>query len=315
MAAHEQNLTLLDDEPLIDFCRLFECQVARTPNAIAIFFEDDAFTYDQLNAAANRIAHHLLSLNTTPEQRIGICLDRSFDAVATMLGILKAGCAFVPLDPEFPIDRLKYIIEDADIFHIVSDTSYGSSFEDIPSNPTVWNVDEMTARSFNQSHPHRDIAPNNLAYIMYTSGSTGKPKGVQIEHRSLATYCYADIEVYQIDNRDRTLQFSTLNFDIAIEEIFPPLLTGGSVCIRPRTRCHASNELVHDRGSLRSNGDSPGDGLLARVGRPHDRNGWERPDFPATRGGYGGEGFRGTLPPMEFDMYARRLVVQRLRTD
>lgn len=238
-----QSPTLLDEEPLIDFCQLFECQVALTPNAVSVYFEDDTYTYEQLNSAANRIAHQLLSFEPNREQRIGICLDRSFEAIAAMLGIFKAGCAFVPLDPEFPVDRLAYIVDDANIAHIICDENYCNLFVDHPRQPVLLSLADLQDQSQDETDPQLEIAPEDLAYIMYTSGSTGKPKGVQIEHRALATYCYADVAMYDVVSNDRTLQFSTLNFDIAIEEIFPPLITGSSVVVRPRERSEAHNEL------------------------------------------------------------------------
>ncbi len=239
--SESSQTTLLDSEPLVDFGQLFECQVARSPDRIAVYFEEADYTYAELNAAANRVAHELLATGPVAEQRIGICLDRSFDAIATMLGILKAGCAFVPLDPEFPIERLAYIVDDAAICHIVCDAAYRHLFDRHANQPALLHVDQVQTGT--EANPDVKTAPNALAYIMYTSGSTGTPKGVQIEHQALAAYCYADIELYQVSANDRTLQFSTLNFDIAVEEIFPPLLTGSSIVVRPRARSQAHNEL------------------------------------------------------------------------
>ena len=104
-------------------------------------------------------------------------------------------------------------------------------------------LDSVNLEQYDSSNPNREVTASDLAYIMYTSGSTGQPKGVQIEHGALATYCFADIEVYELTTDDRTLQFSTLSFDIAIEEIFPPLMMGSSVVVRPRERAISQNEL------------------------------------------------------------------------
>lgn len=161
-----------------------------------------------------------------------------------MLGILKSGCAFVPLDPEFPAERLAYIVDHADIKLILCDDSYRQQFDDrINGTLQILSPDESELWSGGTDNLCLSIPAESLAYVMYTSGSTGKPKGVQIEHRSLLTYCLADIEIYQLTEADRTLQFSTLNFDVAIEEIYPPLLVGSTVVIRPRHRSSAAIEL------------------------------------------------------------------------
>ncbi|MCC6508990.1 MAG: amino acid adenylation domain-containing protein [Pirellulaceae bacterium] len=243
------------------FTRYFEHQAALTPDAIAIEFEGHRLTYAELNRQANRIAHRLNQIGFQPETRIGICLDRSIAAVQCMLGILKAGLAFVPLDPEFPPDRLAYIVEHAGVRHIFCDAGYRSLFPAI--DETHVTIGGPDAAEFDQADSDLnnelsgdldndldndleiDVPLNSLAYVMYTSGSTGKPKGVQIEHGSLMTYCLADIEVYRLESADRTLQFSTLNFDVAIEEIFPPLLVGSTIVIRPRERAEAAIELSH----------------------------------------------------------------------
>lgn len=230
--------------PTTVFPFLFEQQVLQSPDAIAIEFEGDRWTYREVNRRANQLAKFLLDRPMAIEGRIGICMDRSANAIICMLGIMKSGCAFVPLDPEFPKDRLAYIVEDASIDLVLCDKRYRELFDQCstnspdfqdPCDPQLWLSDGTNLGI--------EISDNSLAYVMYTSGSTGKPKGVQIEHGSLTTYCLADIELYRLTRSDRTLQFSTLNFDIAIEEIFPPLLVGSTVVVRPLERSGDSNEL------------------------------------------------------------------------
>jgi len=226
------------------FTAHFERQVLQCGNAVAIEFEGQAWTYEEVNQRANQIARFLLNRAFLPEDRIGICMDRSAIAIISMLGIMKSGCAFVPLDPEFPKERLAFIINDASIQMIFCDSDYlhlvdtpGKDAPELidPHDEQLWMTDVENLSL--------TVPDNSLAYVMYTSGSTGKPKGVQIEHRSLTTYCLADLELYQLESSDRTLQFSTLNFDIAIEEIFPPLLAGSTVVVRPRERAETHNEL------------------------------------------------------------------------
>jgi non-ribosomal peptide synthetase component F len=187
--------------------------------------------WDQL---ANRVAHALIGWNPSSGQRIGLCLDRSILAIAAMIGVLRTGSAFVPLDPEYPIDRLRYMVEDACVEFILCDERYQSLFalNSHAAGPTLIGPSHPALARADTTKPGRETTDETLAYIMYTSGSTGNPKGVEIQHGALATYCAADIDIYQLTPADRTLQFSTLNFDIAIEEIFPPLLIGSTVVIR-----------------------------------------------------------------------------------
>lgn len=241
---NNQSFALIDHPDHDTFLSRFEEQVALTPDSVAIVFENHTTNYRQLNAQANQLARYLIQRGFEREDRIGICLDRSTEAIVAMLGILKSGCAFVPLDPEFPAERLAYIVEHANIKLILCDDSYRRLFHDpIDGVIAILSPDASELWNGGTDNLQQLIAPDSLAYVMYTSGSTGKPKGVQIEHRSLLTYCLADIEIYKLTGFDRTLQFSTLNFDVAIEEIYPPLLVGGTVVVRPRQRSAAAIEL------------------------------------------------------------------------
>jgi amino acid adenylation domain-containing protein len=240
----EKTVPSIDE--LGTFASYFETQVFKSPTSLAIEFEGSQWCYADVNRAANQIARFLLSHGFQREDRIGICMDRSATAIITMLGILKSGCAFVPLDPEFPKDRLAFIVEDASIQLIFCDSVYRALY-DTSSTSSLRFIDPLDnqLRSYECEDIDLHIPETSLAYVMYTSGSTGKPKGVQIEHRSLTAYCLADIDIYHLKSDDRTLQFSTLNFDIAIEEIFPPLLVGSAVVVRPRERANVFNELSH----------------------------------------------------------------------
>jgi len=237
-------------EDLLDFVTLFERQVSLTPQRLAIVHEDRELSYQQLADASCAFASDLVAAGVLPGQCVGLCLDRSPEAIAAMLGVLRIGGIFVPLDPEYPLDRLAYMVADADIKAIIAEPTHRRMLksglnERVKGSQNIIHWLDGTPRDANQCGelPEVCIAPSDVAYIMYTSGSTGKPKGVQIEHAGLAAYCFADIDVYRVVPEDRTLQFSTLNFDIAIEEIFPPLLTGGCVVVRPSQRSEDRNEL------------------------------------------------------------------------
>lgn len=229
--------------------QLFDHVVRQKPANTAVVHEQRELSYEELDRLAMRFANALERRGVKSGDRVGLCIDRCPEAVAAMLGVFKAGAVFVPLDPEYPIDRIRFMIEDAGIqcviTHNKSDNDLATQIDGELS--LVW-IDSAT-REFSQLggtvglNSKKAPTAEDLAYIMYTSGSTGNPKGVQIEHRALTTYCLADIEVYRLSESDRTLQFSTLNFDIAIEEIFPPLLIGSCVVVRPVERSDDVIEL------------------------------------------------------------------------
>ena len=234
-------------EKLIAFPALFHHQVQETPDALAVLHEGRELSYLELEQLAKRYAAAVQSLNLSKGDYVGLCLDRSPEAIAAMLGVLQAGAAFVPLDPEYPVDRLAYMINDASVRAIISQPKYQQLLESGLNQVAPNLLEEIswidTDVDENSTSPDVQVNPDDIAYVMYTSGSTGKPKGVQIQHSALAAYCFADIDAYKVVSSDRTLQFSTLNFDIAIEEIFPPLLTGGSIVVRPSERSAKQNEL------------------------------------------------------------------------
>ncbi len=242
------SATDYQDEALIAFPELFARQLARTPDNTALVHEEREYSYQALDQLSDQFKHAVslqFGNTTTKDHCIGICIDKSPEAIAAMLGILKAGAAFVPLDPEYPAERIAYMVDDADINTIIAQPDHQQRLEPLINNSGLTWIDcyQPVDRDTVFLDKPINIAPADLAYIMYTSGSTGKPKGVQIDHAALATYCFADIDVYQLVENDRTLQFSTINFDIAIEEIFPPLLTGSCVVIRPTKRSESLNEL------------------------------------------------------------------------
>ncbi|KAA1261874.1 Linear gramicidin synthase subunit D [Rubripirellula obstinata] len=242
--------TACDRTTVIDWWRQ---QCDQCSDRVAVVTEDQSWTYQDIDHLVNRFANQLHQLGCGKGSHVGLCVDRSAEAIAAMLGVMKIGAAFVPLDPEYPTDRLASMVEDAEIDVIIGHSRYetelGTPLWDARSSTGSWidcesvmsgeNLASETTREFLKTSP----SEADLAYLMYTSGSTGRPKGVEISHRALVAYCIADIECYKLTADDRTLQFSTLCFDIAIEEIFPPLLSGGAVVIRPRGRSEHRNEL------------------------------------------------------------------------
>ncbi|MFM0523279.1 amino acid adenylation domain-containing protein, partial [Caballeronia jiangsuensis] len=208
--------------------QLFEQQVRRTPDAIALVFEDESLTYSQLNARANQLAHHLIALGVRPEDRVALCMERGIGMVVALMAILKAGGAYVPLDPAYPGERLSHILTDATPRLLLADAAGREALGDIGSL-TVLDPDASLDGSLSQDDPQTDVASHHLAYVIYTSGSTGKPKGVAIEHRNAVNFLTWSHEAFTPEELSQTLFATSLNFDLSIYECFAPLTTGGTV--------------------------------------------------------------------------------------
>ncbi|MDY7021521.1 MAG: amino acid adenylation domain-containing protein, partial [Cyanobacteriota bacterium] len=212
--------------------QLFEQQVEKTPNSIAIKFEQQQLTYKDLNQKANQLAHYLQKLGIKPEVLVGICVDRSLEMIVGILGVLKAGGAYIPLDPSYPQRQLNTIVSDAQPVIILTKSQYQASL--ISMNVPLVYLDQDWS-TISQS-PGDNLAHlgdrNRLAYIIYTSGSTGKPKGVAIEHPSLINFSRAAVQSYELTGCDRILQFASINFDTSVEEIYPCLISGGTLVLR-----------------------------------------------------------------------------------
>ncbi|MEG4227994.1 amino acid adenylation domain-containing protein [Microcoleus sp. N9_B2] len=212
--------------------RLFEVQAAKNPDAVAVQFECQSFTYRELNNRANQLAHYLLSLGVKPDAIVGVYMDRSLDAIVAILGVLKAGGAYLPLDPNYSKERLNFMLEDAGVQVLLTQTQLAAN---LPAQKiTVICLDAEWERisQQHQSNPDSAVGPENLAYIIYTSGSTGKPKGVMVQHHSLANYTQAASVEYGIEANDRILQFASLSFDVSAEEIYPCLTRGATLVLR-----------------------------------------------------------------------------------
>jgi amino acid adenylation domain-containing protein len=208
--------------------QLFEQQVRRTPDAVAVTCRSESLTYAELNRRANRVAHHLISLGVGPESLVGLCMRRTVDVLAGILGILKAGGAYVPLDPSHPPQRIRTILEDAGI-RLVLTHHHLSGFDGLPAHCAL-PIDDIQAdvsRESDQNPSALGLTPSNLAYVIYTSGSTGKPKGVQICHVNTVALLNWVRTVYTPEELDRVLFSTSLNFDLSIFEMFAPLSTGG----------------------------------------------------------------------------------------
>lgn len=207
---------------------LFEQQVARTPQAIAAVYEDEAISYAELDRRADVLARHLRNCNIGPDVMVGIFVERSVAMVVTVLAILKAGGAFVPLDIDFPETRLRYIIEDAQLATIVTQRHLAAMLP-APVDGRVLTLDEVDWQA--PAARGRGCTPDNLAYVIYTSGSTGNPKGVLVEHKGMINHTYAIGDDLCIDAGSRVLQFASLTFDASIAELFTTLARGATLYV------------------------------------------------------------------------------------
>ncbi|HEY0604516.1 MAG TPA: amino acid adenylation domain-containing protein [Herpetosiphonaceae bacterium] len=208
---------------------LFAEQAKRTPDAIAVVADNQSYTYADLDRRANWLAHYLHTLGVGPEIRVGVCMERSLDLIVALLGVLKAGGGYVPIDPGYPQERTQFILEDAAIAVVLMQSQLQDSLPAL-AIPVVC-VDRDWAQH-PDTPPEVAVDPDNLAYIIYTSGSLGQPKGVLVTHRSLVNYTEAAHDLYGITSEDRVLQFASISFDASAEEIYPCLTRGGALVLR-----------------------------------------------------------------------------------
>ena len=228
---------------------LFEAQVEKTPNAVAVVFEEEQLSYGELNAQANRLAHHLRRIGGRPDARVAICLERSLRLVASLLAVLKAGGAYVPLDPTYPPERLIHMLEDSAPAILITNNAGLAATIGRPPELPILNLDSDGWQWTGQSDLNPQLADigldvRNLAYIIYTSGSTGLPKGVMVEHRGLCNLAPAQIRDFSVDSDSRVLQFASLSFDASISELMMALCCGAALVLPPPGSMLAGAELL-----------------------------------------------------------------------
>jgi amino acid adenylation domain-containing protein len=213
---------------------LIEAQVERSPDAIAVVFEQQVLSYRQLNQRANQLAHYLRQLGVGPDRLVGICVERSLDMLIAMLAVLKAGGAYVPIDPAYPSERIQYVLEHAQAEVLLTQTQWLSHLQQIGSKLVVLDRDATHWADQSSANLAHLTAPHHLAYVIYTSGSTGKPKGVQLEHQGVVNFLKAMVQAPGVGPADVVLAVTTLSFDIAVLELFAPLIVGAQVVIASR---------------------------------------------------------------------------------
>ncbi|QBN32416.1 amino acid adenylation domain-containing protein [Xanthomonas oryzae pv. oryzae] len=225
---------------------LFERQAQRTPTATALIDADRSLSYAELDAQANRLAHHLIVLGVGPDSRVALCLERRAELIVAMLATLKAGGAYVPLDPTYPPLRLAHMLADSAPCVVLADAQSAAALDRPAGIPLLlldqsqppWGARPSTAPEVTALHA------GHLAYVIYTSGSTGTPKGVAVDHGGLRNYCVAAAARYGLRGDDRVLQCSSPSFDIAVDEIFVTLCSGATLVLLPSQRLPAIAAFV-----------------------------------------------------------------------
>lgn len=223
---------------------LFAEQVRRTPDALAVLFEEMQLSYRDLHERSNRLANYLYRHGVGPEVRVGIYCKRSIELIVGILGILKTGGAYIPIDPATPPERLEFMLTSAQITLVLTQQHLVEDL--LPQNTrriyldTNWQDIELESDEL----PPYKIHPDNLAYIIFTSGSTGQPKGVLVSHRGLANLAREHIDAYRVEVHSHVLQFASISFDASVAELMMALLAGATLCLGFRHKARAGTDLL-----------------------------------------------------------------------
>ncbi len=207
---------------------LFEEQVEKTPEKAAVYFLDKSLSYSELNRSSNRLAAFLRSRGITRNKVVGLVLRHSPEAVEAILGVIKSGAAYLPIDPDYPADRMEYMLRDSGCGILLTNCASGHG---IYFSGEVIDLNCMEYREDTQTNPIHINEPEDLVYVIYTSGSTGQPKGVMIEHRGLVNYIWWARKMYVMDENDAFALYSSLSFDLTVTSVFTPLIGGNSIYI------------------------------------------------------------------------------------
>ena len=240
----EFNRTETDYPHNLCLHQLFQSQADRTPAAPAVVFGEEQLSYDELNRRSNQLAHYLLRRGIGQEARVGIYLERSPAMLVALLGVLKAGAAYVPLDPAFPKERISFIADDAELGLLLTQGHLAEQLLTKAGEFVRIDADWPAIALESVEAPKVDVQPENLAYVLYTSGSTGKPKGVQIQHRSVVNFLNAMRAKPGLGADDVLLAVTTLSFDIAGLELYLPLTVGARVVLATREQAVDGAQLV-----------------------------------------------------------------------
>ena len=223
---------------------LFEEQVERNPNAVAVVFEGQQLTYRELNDRANQLAHYLQKLGVIPDMLVGVCVDRSVEMMVGLLAILKAGGAYLPLDPSYPQERIGFMLEDSRSSIILTQSHLQQGLPEHSAQVICLDSDWQTIDREDNTNLNLDLSTDNLAYIIYTSGSTGKPKGVQIIQQAVVNFLISMGQKPGLSSEDALLAVTTISFDIAVLELFLPIIVGAKIVLASREVATDATKLI-----------------------------------------------------------------------
>jgi amino acid adenylation domain-containing protein len=223
---------------------LFEAQVARTPQAVALTQGEVALSYADLNEKANRLANYLIGLGAGPGQLVGVCLDRTPEMLVALLAVLKSGAAYLPLDPTYPSDRIAFMLEDGQAKLLVTQQQHAGLVPQVNVTRVLMDGDRMAIAARSAGNPSVPAAPDGPAYVIYTSGSTGKPKGVAVPHRALVNFLHSMQREPGLMATDVLAAVTTISFDIAGLELYLPLITGARIELVTRDAAADGAQLV-----------------------------------------------------------------------
>jgi amino acid adenylation domain-containing protein/thioester reductase-like protein len=209
--------------------KLVEQQVLQTPTAIAVTFQGKQLTYQELNQKANQLAHYLQSLGVKSETLVGVCIERSLDMLVALLAVLKAGGAYVPLDPSYPTDRIAFMLEDSELPILLTEQAQLANLPQSVARVVVLEADRLEIDRQDLDNVISAVTADSLAYTIYTSGSTGKPKGVQVLHGGVVNFLESMLAAPGLTAADTLLAVTTISFDIAVLELFLPLIAGAKI--------------------------------------------------------------------------------------
>ncbi|MFC8016437.1 AMP-binding protein [Streptomyces cinereoruber] len=239
------------DGPIPGGCvhELVEHHALKTPDAVAVVYDDEQLTYNQLNCRADQLARRLRAHGVGQDAVVGLCVERGLDLVVGILGILKSGGAYLPLDPRLPARRLAFLLNDAGVHTVVTQSKLTASLPDYVE-PVV--IDQLVPETLQAVLGHSAATPDSLAYVIYTSGSTGRPKGVMVEHRSVVNLVTSLNRTYGITPSSRALLFASVTFDSSVSEIFMPLCAGACLIVADQTSLRPGpdlEKLLRDSGT------------------------------------------------------------------
>jgi len=220
------NVTEKDYPQEVCLHQIIEAQVDRTPDGIAVVFENEQLSYRELNSRANRLARRLQASGIGPDKVVGVCMERSSEMVVALIGVLKAGGAYAPIDPSYPKERVAFILEDASASVILAQSRFAKELPGNRAEVICLDLADETMADGHEENIASGASEDNVAYVLFTSGSTGRPKGVMITHRAICNHMFWMQRLYPLTDADRVLQKTQFSFDASVWEFYAPLIAG-----------------------------------------------------------------------------------------